>query len=85
MTTLNISLPNTMRKFIDHRLKKDGFSTASEYIRQLIRKAQKETQEEELEFLLLKGTESGESSPMTSEDWKNIRNTVKNRISKKAK
>ena len=36
MTTLNISLPDSMRAFIDEQITQGGYSTASEYIRDLI-------------------------------------------------
>ena len=37
MTTVNISVPDTMRDFINEQVAKGGYSTTSEYIRQLIR------------------------------------------------
>ena len=33
ITTMNISLPDSMRAFVDERLESDGYGTASEYIR----------------------------------------------------
>ena len=38
MTTLNISLPDAMRTFIEETVSKGGYSTASEYIRWLVHK-----------------------------------------------
>ena len=38
MTTMNISLPDEMRAFVEEQLKSGGYSTASEYIRDLIRR-----------------------------------------------
>ena len=37
MTTLNISLPESMRDFISEQVARGGYSTASEYIRHLLR------------------------------------------------
>jgi len=37
MTTVNISLPDSMRDFINEQVEKGGYSTTSEYIRHLIR------------------------------------------------
>ena len=53
MTTLNISLPDSMRAFIDEQITQGGYSTASEYIRDLIRQAQKQAAQEKLDSLLL--------------------------------
>jgi hypothetical protein len=40
ITTLNISLPRSMRAFIERECERRGFTTASEYMRSLIREAQ---------------------------------------------
>ena len=69
MTTLNISLPDSMRAFIDEQIAQGGYSTASEYIRDLIRQAQKQAAQEKLDNLLLEGLESGESIEVTDEWW----------------
>lgn len=52
-TTMNISLPDTMKTFVEERLTSDGYGTASEYVRELIREDQKKRGEEQLEKLLL--------------------------------
>lgn len=57
-TTMNISLPETMKTFVEERLQSDGYGTASEYVRELIREDQKRREEEKLEKLLLARLES---------------------------
>ncbi|MEJ7860877.1 MAG: type II toxin-antitoxin system ParD family antitoxin [Pyrinomonadaceae bacterium] len=52
-TTMNVSLPETMKSFVEERLGEDGYGTASEYIRDLIRADQKRRAEAQLEALLL--------------------------------
>ncbi len=69
MTTLNISLPDSMRAFIDEQIAQGGYSTASEYIRDLIRQAQKQAAQEKLDSLLIEGLESGQSIEVTDEWW----------------
>ena len=69
MTTLNISLPDSMRAFIDEQIALGGYSTASEYIRDLIRQAQKQAAREKLDSLLIEGLESGKSIEVTDEWW----------------
>ena len=76
MTTMNISLPDSMRTFIDQKVTQGGYSTASEYIRQLVRDDQKRAAQERLESLLMEGIESGPSREMTSEDWSELRRRV---------
>ncbi len=52
-TTMNVSLPETMKSFVEERLDQDGYGTVSEYIRDLIRADQKRRAEAQLETLLL--------------------------------
>ena len=69
MTTMNISLPYLMRAFIEQKVAQSGYSTASEYIRQLVREDQKRAAQERLEALLMEGINSGPSIEITSEYW----------------
>jgi len=59
VTSLNISLPDPMKKFIETEVKRGGYSTPSEYVRALVRAEQKRKAEDRLEALLLEGIESG--------------------------
>jgi antitoxin ParD1/3/4 len=76
MTTMNISLPEAMRAFIEQKVVEGGYSTASEYIRQLVRDDQKRVAQERLEALLMEGINSGPSREMTAEDWDELRRRV---------
>lgn len=58
MATMNISLPDTMKAFVDERLEIDGYGSVSEYVRELIRNDQKRRDAEKLEKLLLQRLES---------------------------
>jgi antitoxin ParD1/3/4 len=82
ITTLNVSLPESMREWIQARVAAGGFSSASEYVRSLVRDDQKRAAEERLEALLLEGLES-ESREMTQDDWRDIRNALRERVEKR--
>jgi antitoxin ParD1/3/4 len=69
MTTLNISLPKTMKGFVESQLKEGGYSTASEYVRDLIRDAQRRAGREKLEKMLLDGIDSGPPIEVSDEFW----------------
>lgn len=56
--TMNISLPETMKTFINERVETDGYGTVSEYVRDLIRDDQKRREEDKLEKLLLNRMQS---------------------------
>lgn len=40
MTTMNISLPDQLKRFVDERVSTSGYGTSSEYLRELIRRDQ---------------------------------------------
>lgn len=80
MTTLNISLPDTMREFINQQLKSKGYSTASEYIRHLIHQEQEKEEQKRLETLLLEGLDSGVPIEVREEWWENKRKELINRL-----
>lgn len=55
MTTMNISLPETLKSFVDGQVVERGYGTSSEYVRDLIRKDQ---DRQNLRGLLLAGAAS---------------------------
>jgi antitoxin ParD1/3/4 len=69
MSTVNISLPESMRPFIERMVVKGGFGSADEYVQRLVSEDQKRASQERLEALLLEGIESGPSVEMTQEYW----------------
>jgi antitoxin ParD1/3/4 len=83
MKNMNISLPDSMRAYVEEQVNSGGYSTVSEYFRELVRQDQKRKAQERLETLLLEGLDSGAATPMTLEDWKDIRQAVRERIAKR--
>ncbi len=73
MTTMNISLPDEMKAFVEHQMAQDGYASASEYLRALIREDQKRSARLVLESKFFEAIESGPALPMTREDWKALR------------
>ncbi len=60
MTNVNVSLPEPMKEWLERQVEGGGYGTVSEFVRALIRDAQKHQAENELEQLLLDGIQSGE-------------------------
>jgi len=73
MTSLNISLPQPLKDFVEERVKDGGYSTPSEYVRELLREDQKRRAEEKLEALLLESLNSGEPIAISPEYWEKKR------------
>lgn len=73
MTTVTISLPESLKAFIDSQMATKGYGNVSEYFRSLLREAQKEEEDARLEALLLEGLASGGDIPMTRKFWKDLK------------
>lgn len=61
MGTMNISLPDSLRDFVDEQVEQRGYGTSSEYMRDLIREDQGRQQ---LKALLLAGAGSAPTAPV---------------------
>jgi antitoxin ParD1/3/4 len=83
MTSLNISLPKTLKKFVEDQTAQGGYSTPSEYVRQLLREDQKRRAEEELESMLLAGLRSGKRLEVNEEYWQKLRERILDRHSER--
>ncbi len=55
MGTMNVSLPDPLREFVERQVQSGGYGTSSEYVRELIRRDQDRLQ---LRTLLLDGAQS---------------------------
>ncbi len=75
MTTMNISLPEEMKAFIEAQMAQEGYASASEYLRSLIREAQKRQAKQALDAKLLEGLQSP-ASEMTEADWTALRQRI---------
>ena len=72
MESMNISLPEPLKAFVDSQISTGRYSSASEYVRELIRADEKRKAEEQLEALLLAGLK-GEETVMSRADWQQVR------------
>jgi antitoxin ParD1/3/4 len=80
MTTMNISVPDEMKAFVEAEMAQEGYASASEYLRALIRDAQRRRAKRELETKLREALESGPATPMTREDWDSIEREALERL-----
>ena len=74
MTTVTISLPETLKTFIDEQLATKGYGNVSEYFRSLLRDAQERDEDARLEALLLEGLAAGgDDIALTRAFWKDLK------------
>ncbi|MCK6430872.1 MAG: type II toxin-antitoxin system ParD family antitoxin [Burkholderiaceae bacterium] len=73
MGTMNISLPDSLREFVDEQVAQGGYGTSSDYVRELIRRDQERLR---LRALLLDGAESPVSGQADTEYFRALRKRV---------
>ena len=80
METMNVALPESMKQFVQERVTADGYSSVSEYVRELIRADQKRKAEERIDSLLLEGLDSGAPITVTPEYWEEKKRRLTERL-----
>ena len=73
MQTMNISLPEHLKEFVDDQVGSGRYCSVSVYVRGLIRDDEKRKAQEKLEAMLMEGLQSGSPTEMRREDWDDIR------------
>ncbi len=76
MTTMNVSLPEELKTFVDERVGSDGYGSTSEYVRDLIRR---DRERKHLRTLILEGADSGPGVTADSEYFASARDRIQSR------
>ena len=71
-SSMNISLPEALRSYVESRVESGDYSTPSEFVRDLIRR---DREQEEIEQKLLEGLQSP-SIPVGKDFWNELRRTA---------
>lgn len=74
MSTMNISLPESLKSFVDEQVSERGYGTSSEYVRELIRKDQ---DRQRLRGFLLAGAASPLTNPADADFFAGLRNRAR--------
>ncbi len=72
MSKVQVSLPESLRQFIDGLVAEGAFKDPSDYLRTLVDRDRQAREKARIEALLFEGLDSGLSTPMTAEDWDEI-------------
>ncbi len=78
MSTMNISLPEALKSFVDEQVATRGYGTSSEYVRELIRKDQ---DRQRLRELLLDAAASAQAAPADKSYFDRLRKRARPRKS----
>jgi antitoxin ParD1/3/4 len=74
MSTMNISLPDALKSFVDEQVTQRGYGTSSEYVRELIRRDQDRSQ---LRNMLMAGGASAPGVPADAGYFEGLRARVR--------
>lgn len=77
MSTIPVDLPDELCEFIETKVQRGEFASASEYIVALVDSARKK--KSEIEAALLEGLTSGPAQEWTSDEWADIKKRVAER------
>jgi antitoxin ParD1/3/4 len=83
-TSMNISLPQELKKYIEQQTK-TGYSTPSEYVRELIRGDQRRRAKERFDVLLLEGLDSGKPLPASPAFWYELKREALAKLGRKTR
>jgi antitoxin ParD1/3/4 len=74
-TSMNISLPGSLKSWVEKQVRRKGYSTASEYVRDLLRREQEleSAVRAQVDEQLLAGQDSGSAEPMNDKGWLQVR------------
>ena len=76
MSTMNISLPDELKAYVDARIKAESYGSSSEYIRELIRR---DRDREQFRQYLLDGVRSKPAGPMDATYFTRLRAQITGR------
>ena len=79
MQTMNISLPDPMKQYVEEQVNRGSYSSASEYVRELVRADQKRQGKDALELRIVESINSGESIAITPEMLDDARRRLRTR------
>ena len=75
MATMNVSLPDSLKAFIEAQVSERGYGTSSEYVRDLVRREQERVG---LRELVIEGMRSGPGSELDEAHFQRLREHVRN-------
>ncbi|MBP1152540.1 type II toxin-antitoxin system ParD family antitoxin [Methylocaldum sp. RMAD-M] len=82
-STMHISLPEPLKRFVKEQVEKEHYSTPSDFIQALIRAEQKRQAEKRLEEMVLEGLASGRGMTLDSPEWDTFWRRIDEKIASK--
>lgn len=83
MQTVTISLPESLKAFVEQQVASKGFGNVSEYFRSLLHEARDREEQARLEGLLLEGLASGPSKAVDRRFWDDLRSEAQRLVAER--
>lgn len=84
-STMNVSLPADLKTWLDEQVRIGGFGTASEYVRDLLRRARDRQARRDVDELLLEAINEKPAIPVDAKDFARIRHASRKALAKSAR
>ncbi|MFN0012756.1 MAG: type II toxin-antitoxin system ParD family antitoxin [Phycisphaerales bacterium] len=83
-TTMNISLPPALKKWIDRRVDEDGFGTSSEFVRHILRETWEREGAADLDRRLAHAEREGPLSEVNAAFWSRVRRSATGKAARRS-
>lgn len=80
MEKMTVTLTKDQRAFVEEQIAEGGHRSASAYLKALLAAERRRKAEEKLVAMVREAEESGPATPMTREDWENLRRKAMTRL-----
>lgn len=74
MSTMNVSLPDELKSYVDDQVGSGGYGSTSEYVRDLIRR---DKDRQQLRIVLLQGASSGAGPVADASYFESLRDRIR--------
>jgi len=81
-STMNVSLPKELKQWVDEQVRVGGYGTASEYLRDILRRAREREVRRQFEEELVRRVQEGASVVMDDADFASIRKAARTHATK---
>ena len=85
ISTINISIPDTMKAEVEDAIASEGYGNTSEFFRDLVRNYLRQRQEKKLESMLLEAVKNNDFSALTTADFEGIKDRGLTRLKKRVR
>ena len=73
MSTMNVTLPDSLKAFVESQVARKGYGSPNDYLEALIREDQRKAENDEIEGKLLEAIQGAPATLVTAETWEAIK------------